>query len=436
MTPEFCVFRIWGNCLPPRDELQTRLAAYQRILEDEPELEGASRWWVVNRVHDPEARAAALSALHAHRRPYLLLNNDPTEWGKLSDRNAKIIWAVGINQARNQAIRHGRCMARWTLVLDGDCWFDTPSWHEVRDGLRALPEQVRVAAIPMARLSGQLSGGEPMLAFRNDSVAMFDPKLPFGQSEKLALVNRLNPPRIGRVLHETTGPLQAETSLTDRMALREQSLDQLLATCDTLYRDFCPPESESQAFRAIPGPTELDVLYSHIAEAATAGDVLVEVGAGLGRSTIQLGQELKRRGVHGQVYAVDTWESGDHPQYAELKPADSGPGWLYERFLYNLSVFAGDTRVVPLRAKAEDATGVFPDESLSHVLITARDEPEVLRDQILRWWPKLRNPGILVGRGFSPDRADVITLLTKFFHSHSIEVRPGSATWIVRKGRA
>ena len=49
---KFCVSRILGNELPPRDEKGSRIKSLQFILDNENF--GLNRMWVLNRIHDKE----------------------------------------------------------------------------------------------------------------------------------------------------------------------------------------------------------------------------------------------------------------------------------------------------------------------------------------------------------------------------------------------
>lgn len=70
---EATVFRILGNQMPPRDTVGKRDQILKYILEEEPELEGAQKWFIVNRIQDIMHRRCVCELLDRADAHYIVL---------------------------------------------------------------------------------------------------------------------------------------------------------------------------------------------------------------------------------------------------------------------------------------------------------------------------------------------------------------------------
>jgi hypothetical protein len=226
------VWRILGNEMPPRDVEGGRMAVLRKILDDEVVLKGAQRMWLLNRILDDEYRTRTASLLSDYEQPYVVIPFDKSLKPTVSAMRGP---GVAINTARNTAINLGHAIAPWSVVLDGDCFFEDESdWEEVSCAMEA--RQTDYISIPHVR-SGCTKLGEPMLAFHRNSKLRFDESLLFGDLDKLELCFRLGhdtTPRsghlklesgattkvVGKVVHYPTGPVEVEMQLEVREPAR------------------------------------------------------------------------------------------------------------------------------------------------------------------------------------------------------------------------
>jgi len=112
----------------------------------------------------------------------------------------KINYAMNVNGARNAAIKAGRKVAEWTVVLDGSCIFSAASFKRFYADSKTLPF-TPYKIIPMHRLEENEdyknssrepeSSEEPQIAFHCLARYQFDERFPYGFRDKTSLLNSL-----------------------------------------------------------------------------------------------------------------------------------------------------------------------------------------------------------------------------------------------------
>ncbi|OYU20130.1 MAG: hypothetical protein CFE34_01495 [Rhodobacteraceae bacterium PARR1] len=221
--------RIIGNDLYPRHADGQALRNLDLILTAEPACDGWDKLFILNRWFDAAAadRAAQVIGAAGHRvinipfdaasyakalTDWRFLGPDPDralarlgDFGRArADRarlwavRAKLAAAIGLNDARNLALTHGR---DWTLVLDGGCFVPEHSLAALRRDL-ATPTVAPCLVIPMLRLGdGDLTRPprpdwreEPQVALHQSARLRFDPRFPYGLRDKTALLTALGVP--------------------------------------------------------------------------------------------------------------------------------------------------------------------------------------------------------------------------------------------------
>jgi len=223
MGRSFGLYRILGNDLPPlHGENQTE-ANLRFILENEPELEGAEKIWILNRLVS-RPRQSALEGLLRERghativipfdeRRYRSIGADPVpdaaperrarmspaarELYELRGYAARVRYVMNVNAARNAAIEHGRGRYDVLLPWDGNVFVTPDAWRTLaRDAPHATP-----FVVPMARVDRNdelLRPGfvpaateEPQLGLPGASPHRFDEQFPYGYRDKVELLVRL-----------------------------------------------------------------------------------------------------------------------------------------------------------------------------------------------------------------------------------------------------
>ena len=74
---DFVLYRIIGNDLPPRHELGQSLRSLSFILQNEPQLSGCTKKFVINRVLDTETESKIIATLEDHGHEYIHIPFDP-----------------------------------------------------------------------------------------------------------------------------------------------------------------------------------------------------------------------------------------------------------------------------------------------------------------------------------------------------------------------
>lgn len=165
-------------------------------------------------------------------------------------------------------------------------------------------------------------------------------------------------------------------------------------------------------------------LYRNVVKYAEPNAHFVEVGAWRGRSTAFMAVEIinSRKPITFDV--VDTWKGSEEHQQDEVIKQDV----LYTEFLNNMKPAEGYFN--PLRMTSLEASALYPNNSLSFVLLDASHDYENVKKDILAWLPKIKNGGILAG----DDYHSVWPGVVKAVH----EVLPGffldnETTWVYQK---
>lgn len=119
---------------------------------------------------------------------------------------------------------------------------------------------------------------------------------------------------------------------------------------------------------------------------------VVEIGTLYGLSAKLIGNVLKPR--TGRLWCVDPWES-----FEQLSKFDFAE--VYEQFLANLQHWELANVVTPIKARSIPASSKFREYTLDMVYVDGDHSYWGVRDDIERWWPKLRSGGVLCGDDYT-----------------------------------
>ena len=253
----YMIARIVGNELPPRDYPGSKLRALHRILQYGP-YESCEHLWVINHLFDEHYRKKVIQLLDDHGQRYLELKFDPSAYVALPTPQDRLRYAINVNEARNIAVRYSQRSCEFTVCLDQDCFFTRELWAEVAAGIEADQRisNRRYYGVMMKRITDEgeiasldgLSNEEPNVIFRHDAERLFDPDIPFGQNDKIELLNALGyGPRpdylvtgdlcktMGVVLHLSFGNEHLERDMRSRVLVRRETLPLLLRRLDERY---------------------------------------------------------------------------------------------------------------------------------------------------------------------------------------------------------
>jgi hypothetical protein len=166
-----------------------------------------------------------------------------------------------------------------------------------------------------------------------------------------------------------------------------------------------------------------------------------EVGVYKGETSAYLLRELP--GL--TLYAVDCWHPGPfrdpRNQSSMMAQQKDRPDVFaaWEREARSNTAFAGD-RCRILKADFRDAAELIPDGSLEFVFLDAAHSYRDTMEQILWYWPKVREGGLVTGHDYGYPRAgyevvaQAVDAAARFFRA-DLHVDKGSYVWWWRKGK-
>lgn len=451
LTSLAAIFRIIGNENLPRDDRGKRLQVLEHILRNEPHLPHAQKWYILNRLQDIQYRRAVCELLDRYNCKYLTIPLDRESVIAQPDQMSKIKTAVEINNARNVAINYGKWLAKYVVVLDGDCIFDMSGWSEVVDMMKT--EEYQYISIPHVRsaIGTEMLGdkAEPMVAVRNDATLRFDESIPFGEGDKLKFLYQLGHDQtpgsghcridgnktilVGYVTHLSTGSRHIEDNTVARIEARNISMVNLIKHIEE--EQPIRISGHNSFYQSIDSACDFDYTgqYSAIAFDAPDNAHIVEVGSWVGKSICYLATEFKGYGKRVQIDCVDVWGETNDPHLMDEMTKMGGPEAVYDEFCKNIKDAGINHMINPVRMKSVDAAKLYADQSIDVVWIDASHNYQDVLDDMNAWYPKVKIGGMLAGHDFlmshPASREGVVKAVLEFFSDKPLEVMPSGRTW-------
>ncbi|WP_261397162.1 alginate lyase family protein [Leisingera aquaemixtae] len=232
MPDRFALCRIIGNDLVPRHRAGQSLENVKFILENEPEFEGCTKLWLLNRIFDPENEARLIELLESHGQKYERLPYDHDVFmrtgydfgtfdapmafadGNLDslEETQRISAQVQAYRAKNNYVMHNngarnaalemciRSGDKWALPFDGNCYFTKSAFNALKSDILENRDK-RYFVVPMARMTDNAdllnpdhvpnAVEEPQIAFRCDAPLRFDEAHPYGRRPKVEMLLHL-----------------------------------------------------------------------------------------------------------------------------------------------------------------------------------------------------------------------------------------------------
>lgn len=205
---KFILYRILGNDLPPLHAPMQTETNLRFTLENETDIPGCERRYVLNRIVDPETEDRLRALLDSAQRPYFRIPFDPNIYKSLKTSGERLRYSTNINGARNAALSEGLNISRCVLPFDGQTYFDAVGWADFRSVTDAAAD-TPYFVVPMHRVISNdeslnlkirvdrlaLHGlHEPQVAFTLKSDLWFNTQLVWGHMDKCELLIRLGVP--------------------------------------------------------------------------------------------------------------------------------------------------------------------------------------------------------------------------------------------------
>jgi len=144
----------------------------------------------------------------------------------------------------------------------------------------------------------------------------------------------------------------------------------------------------------IPGWFNMHDAYMNLVKYCEDGDDIVEIGCFAGRSTRFLCDALELSGKHDvKVHVIDTFEGSG------MEHSNVNLNSMYDDFMRNLADHIEQGRVIVNVNKSDNSNIInsFADKSIFGVIVDGAHTMEAVQDDIINWWPKIKDGGIMVG---------------------------------------
>ncbi len=147
---------------------------------------------------------------------------------------------------------------------------------------------------------------------------------------------------------------------------------------------------------------------------------IVEIGVFLGRGTSMWNVDLITQGINYDYYAIDHFlGSNEHDKNIDY----------YGESLKNLSPILDKIKIIKNDSVSESSN--YDDEYFDIVYIDASHEYEYVKSDIIAWYPKVKNGGIICGDDYHPGWPGVIEAVNEVF-SDKIKIC-GTTQWWIKK---
>jgi len=141
-------------------------------------------------------------------------------------------------------------------------------------------------------------------------------------------------------------------------------------------------------------------LYENMVLNAKNNSHFVEIGSFLGKSTSFMGVEIKNSGKKIIFDVIDTFSGSANESYHQ-DIINVLPVGLYDSFISNMK----DSNILDIiNVKIGYSTEIcnqYSDNSLDFIFIDANHEYDSVKSDILLWYPKLKNNGIIAGDDYN-----------------------------------
>lgn len=166
-------------------------------------------------------------------------------------------------------------------------------------------------------------------------------------------------------------------------------------------------------------------LYEAVAKWLPENSVIVEVGTWLGASICYLGEQLKILNKKATIHGIDTFK-GDETCQFHLDTVAAHGGSIKSQFIQNVSDLG--LTINPIEALTLDAAKLFEDNSIDFCFIDAAHDYESVKKDIMAYWPKVKNGGILAGHDYEKG---VLQAVHELFNQN--KVTRVNMCWVIQK---
>lgn len=185
----------------------------------------------------------------------------------------------------------------------------------------------------------------------------------------------------------------------------------------------------SFSYKDIKGWCEFEDIYSEVVSRFDNGSKFIELGTYLGKSAALMGSLIRKNNKKIEFYTVDIFENITNDK-AYHEDFQINNGNIYNQFLENIKKCGVENYVKPIVSKTSEAADRFPDKYFDFIFIDAAHDYNSVNADLHKWYPKLKDNGIIAGHDYANYAPGVIKAVDEFFGNRVIKPIQGT-TWRV-----
>lgn len=192
-------------------------------------------------------------------------------------------------------------------------------------------------------------------------------------------------------------------------------------------------------YQDLPGWFSFRKLYMGVSHGVEDGDIIVEIGPFMGKSTAYMATQLANLGKRCQFDTIDIFGDNEYSAYTEdnpdLKKAMLELDLDHEGVLrHNLSPVSDYVNII--RSDSTDAASLYDDNSVRFLFIDGCHTYERVSSDIEAWWPKIKSGCRMTGHDW--DVPGVRKAVNSFKAERSSEIhnfmaKRSSNYWLLEK---
>ena len=182
-------------------------------------------------------------------------------------------------------------------------------------------------------------------------------------------------------------------------------------------------------YEKIDGFFDYDDLFTLVVNKLPNEAHIVEIGAYKGRSSAYLAVECINANKNIKLDIIDSWNGEDGTNRPPWSDYTNCSGDIFEQFKSNLKPVWNF--INPIQSLSAPAADLYQDKSLDFVFIDANHHYDGVKEDILKWLPKIKDGGIMAGHDYNMHSwPGVVKAIHESFETDKIKVIKSS--WMVQ----
>jgi predicted O-methyltransferase YrrM len=155
-------------------------------------------------------------------------------------------------------------------------------------------------------------------------------------------------------------------------------------------------EKLTPQFNEVPGWFAYEELYNEVVDNGKDGDLFVEVGAWLGKSTNHMARKIKESGKDIKFVTVDSWKGTDDEDIHQTIVGNFN-GDIYYEFIDNTNLCGNYGKVETIKDLSKNAANNFSNCSIDYLMLDAGHSYDALKEDLEVWYNKVKPGAIISG---------------------------------------